>query len=377
MSKKMLHPYRKFSDAILALPVNERVEFFSGQRIRHSILQNAYDDLCVKANSVGGVEFVQLVGPTGAGKSCAAKKFVKDKMKENKGVMELNSQMIPVIYVECPASISDKFSWKQLLVSILKTGGDVLAETGRYTLEYSEGLSQKDISRVLLKQNSVSDLFEVVRNFLKHRNVSYLVIDEAQHIIDACQNAKEAFRCMEMLKSLANLSNCVVVLAGTYRLLRFGEVSAQLGRRSEIVELGPYHRNSNKDLRNFALALDALLARYPIAYSDDIYNKVNEIHLACCGCVGILKDLLTKTLYRTLQSGKSYVSYQALMNNRMNSRELKRVADEINMGKEYFSRGSMIEVEEILLGVKTAIKKPANTRGVQRKPGRDAVGSLI
>ncbi|USE38992.1 hypothetical protein [Endozoicomonas sp. SCSIO W0465] len=182
---------------------------------------------------------------------------------------------------------------------------------------------------------------------------------------------------MELLKSLASLSGCIIVLVGTYRLLRFGETSAQLGRRSEIIELGPYHRGSQKDLDHFAYALDGLLARYPIRFSDALFDKVSEIHLGCCGCIGILKDWLTKTLYRTLESGGDYVSVKSLMDNRMDPRELNRVAAEIKMGKDYFSRVTMFDVEDMLLGGGTQIHKKSGSRGVQRKPSHDPVGPQL
>ncbi|WP_422448481.1 MULTISPECIES: TniB family NTP-binding protein [unclassified Endozoicomonas] len=374
---KTLHPNRKFGDDILQLPITDRVEFFADKQIKHQILSQAYDELLMKAKKIGGVEFIEMVGPTGAGKSCAARKFVEDKLAESQESMKNDPRMVPVISVQCPASIGGKFAWDPLLKSILRTGGDALIDSGSYALEFSEGVSQKEISKLLLKDNKVSDLVEVIQNFLFQRQVRYLIIDEAQHIIDACRTPLEALQCMELLKSLASLSGCIIVLVGTYRLLRFGETSAQLGRRSEIIELGPYHRGSQKDLDHFAYALDGLLARYPIRFSDALFDKVSEIHLGCCGCIGILKDWLTKTLYRTLESGGDYVSVKSLMDNRMDPRELNRVAAEIKMGKDYFSRVTMFDVEDMLLGGGTQIHKKSGPRGVQRKPSHDPVGPQL
>ena len=374
---KILHPNRKFGDDILQLPIRDRVEFFSNKQIKHQVLSKAYDELLMKAKKIGGVEFIQMVGPAGVGKSCAVERFVEDKLVENQVSMEKNSRIVPVISVQCPASIGSKFSWEPLLKRILRTGGDAFIDRGSYALEYSEGVSQKEISKLLLSNSKVSDLVEVIQNFLFQRQVKYLVIDEAQHIIDACRTALEALQCMELLKSLASLSGCIIVLVGTYRLLRFGESSAQLGRRSEIIELGPYQRGSEKDLKHFAYALDGLLVRYPIRFSDALFNKVSEIHLGCCGCIGILKDWLTKTLYRTLESGEDHVSVKSLMDNRMDPRELQRVAEEIRMGKDYFSRVSMLDVENMLQGVKTTVYKKSGSRGVQRKPSHDPVGPQL
>ncbi|WP_067521939.1 TniB family NTP-binding protein [Endozoicomonas ascidiicola] len=372
--KNKLHENRTFGDEVLQSSIEEKIDFFSNQRIKHANLSEAYDDLLIKAEPVGGVEFIQLVGSTGAGKTRAAKKFAKGKLEENKTYMQENPEVVPVVYVECPASVGDRFPWQPLFKNILKTGGELLLDRGNYVLDYSEGVSQKEISRILLKDNSIPDLAEVVQGFLKKRKVQYLIIDEAQHIIDACRTPKEAFRCMEMLKSIATLSGCIIVLVGTYRLLRFGEISAQLGRRSEIIELRPYQRGSVAELKNFGEALDALLQRYPTAFADIIFEKVEDIHLACCGCIGILKDWLTKTLYRTLKSGKSYVTFKDLMANRMDPRELRQVAKEIRMGRDYFCRVSMLEVEEMLLGDKTKVVPANDSKGVQRKLERDEAG---
>ncbi len=373
MPKKMLHPHRKFDDEILNSSIADRVEFFTGQLVRHKVLDQAYQELMLKACNVGGVEFIQLAGPTGAGKSTVIERFTRDKLAEFEQLISQNPHDIPVIKTVCPAAVKRKVPWQSLLKNILKSGGHALADSGQFILEYPEGTSQKNISKVLMRDNDEQELFDLVSNYINARNVCYLIIDEAQHIIDACKSGTEAFSAMEVLKSLAANSGCIIVLCGTYRLLRFGDSSAQLGRRSEIVELGPYQRGSDEELIQFGDALDALLARYPIHFSSTIFEKVSEIHLACCGCIGILKDLLTKALHRTLVAGKSHVSYSSLMENSMHPRELRRVAKEIEMGKDYFSRVAMIEVEEILLGAKTSVKKKAAKGPVQRKPERDPV----
>ncbi|USE38990.1 TniB family NTP-binding protein [Endozoicomonas sp. SCSIO W0465] len=191
---KTLHPNRKFGDDILQLPIPDRVEFFADKQIKHQILSQAYDELLMKAKKIGGVEFIEMVGPTGAGKSCAARKFVEDKLAESQESMKNDPRMVPVISVQCPASIGGKFAWDPLLKSILRTGGDALIDSGSYALEFSEGVSQKEISKLLLKDNKVSDLVEVIQNFLFQRQVRYLIIDEAQHIIDACRTPLEALQ---------------------------------------------------------------------------------------------------------------------------------------------------------------------------------------
>ncbi|WP_194842618.1 TniB family NTP-binding protein [Endozoicomonas sp. OPT23] len=373
---KIKHPCAEFSDDVLDYSNDERTSYFiNNSIILHPRLQQAYEELKLRTISPSSTQIYQVVGPTGSGKTTLTSRIKRMLIDQCHEEIQSSTHVYPVVLFECPAATEHKGVWKLLLKRILREAGDHFSDSRNFHLEHQEGLSHQDMAKLLRRESTIEELSEACKVFIKQRAVKYLIIDEAQHIIDACDTKQQAFNSMELLKSLANESNATIILVGTYRLLRFGETSGQLARRSEIIELGAYKGTCKTEMSEFADSLDALLARYPTYFSDAIYNNINEIYVGSCGCIGLLKDWLTRTLVKTLYSKSQYVTMELLRGEQLSPRELKTIADEITLGLEYFHQFSITDVEETLLGKVPLPTKNNFRQGVNRLPERDSVGA--
>ncbi len=81
-----------------------------------------------------------------------------------------------------------------------------------------------------------SELRQVAEDVLKHRHPSALLIDEAQHLAKMSSGRKLQDQ-LDSIKSLASMTRIPIALIGTYELLSFRNLSAQLSRRSVDVHI--------------------------------------------------------------------------------------------------------------------------------------------
>ena len=85
---------------------------------------------------------------------------------------------------------------------------------------------------------------------LLHRKPYAILIDEAEHIAKAARGSKLLDQ-LDHLKSLAIMTRVVHVLVGTYDLMVFRNLSAQLSRRSIDVHFSRYRATSEPEVRAF------------------------------------------------------------------------------------------------------------------------------
>jgi energy-coupling factor transporter ATP-binding protein EcfA2 len=244
-----------------------------------------------------GTDIALLIGPTGAGKTTLASALRDRLIVEYQTEMQEDHSFMPIVLVEAPASGEQSFSWRmfytrlgiQLAEPLMDRKVRTLLDDGRMTVA------------PLTNGSTVASLRGAVENALKHRKTLLVVVDEAVHLIRNCKDARLSGH-MDALKSLSNISGVTLALVGSYDLYKLMNLTGQLTRRSTIVHLQRYIPGEAEDEISFRKVLRTLQKRLPLEEIPELENFALPLQHACVGCVGILKDTLSRALALTLRN---------------------------------------------------------------------------
>jgi hypothetical protein len=199
---------------------------------------------------------------------------------------------------------------------------------------------------------------------------------------------------LDVLKSLANRTRTVHVLIGTYELLAFRSLSAQLSRRSLDLHFPRYRADDPADWRTFRTILRSFAAQLPLAEPPDLLQEQEYLYERSLGCVGILKDWLMRALISVARRNAPSLTRKDLQAHALSVTQCETMLTEVVEGETQL-RESLTERSRLRtrLGLppqkhprddvlsrtgswrpeSTARRQPRRKPG-QRNPARDAVG---
>src|SRR5439155_12354609 len=105
------------------------------------------------------------------------------------------------------------------------------------------------------------------------------------------------------IKSLANRTKIPIVLLGTYELLPFRNLSAQLSRRSIDVHFRRYRANHIEETKTFKNVLWSFQNHLPLHETPDLIGDWDYFYERSIGCVGVLKEWLIRAHVKALRDG--------------------------------------------------------------------------
>ena len=146
---------------------------------------------------------------------------------------------------------------------------------------------------------------------LRLRKPRAILIDDAEHIAKAARGSKLLDQ-LDHVKSLATMAKTVHVLVGTYDLLVVRNLSAQLSRRSVDVHFSRYRATDDNEIRAFKSVLWTFQRNLPLEEEPDLLQHWKYCYERTIGCVGVLKDWLTRVLAEALESGEKTFSRHLL-----------------------------------------------------------------
>jgi hypothetical protein len=137
---------------------------------------------------------------------------------------------------------------------------------------------------------------------LRFRRPSAVLLDEAQHLASVGSGRRLSDQ-LDVIKSIANCTGTAHVLLGTYSLLAFRNLSAQLSRRSVDIHFPRYRSDAPEDLKAFKTVLHSFELHLPLSEPPDLVSEWEYMYERSVGCVGALKEWLMRALAVVLRKG--------------------------------------------------------------------------
>lgn len=375
--------HRDFPPELLQATLKERVDFFKGRMIDHNALSVAYDQAMAALGSSSGPRVVTIAGPTGVGKTTLARRIYRQIMKSYEADVIDNPSMVPVLGINAVPPNGTSFNWKDFYFRLLEKNGDVL-------LDHKLNLPRQGqfFPELLLPPPSEGSTADTLRRALekciRKRGTKIMIVDEAHHLLMVKDQERLEYQ-FESLKSLTIETDVIIVLVGTYRLLDIRDHSGQLVRRSEVVPLSRYDFRKRGDRNLFASALATLQAKMPLEETPDLVPDVEYFYLKTGGCIGILKDWLTRCLEQAILEQRKTIDMEFASRFALDNKGLSTIIEEALAGEAKLADISLDNIKHLLTEGVPVVSAPMATpakasprkrRVGERNPVRDQTGGF-
>lgn len=349
---------------------------FGSQVLAHPILKRVRSESLEQIYAPSGPPISAVVGPTGVGKTTLSSNIEKEILIEDKERMLADPGYIPIIRVEAPAPELSRASWgdfyKRTLIQLKEP---LIEQKGTDVIDPGQRKSRKG--------QSVPDLRRSVENCFRCRMTRVFLIDEAQHL-SRVPHGRHLKDQMETIKSMASLSGVRIVMIGTYELLDLLSLNGQLARRTGVIHFPRYRYEVPDEFEAFQNILGMFQSRLPLPCKPSLVDQAEMIYLGTLGCVGLLKDWLSRALWRALNEGVDKLIQAHLKASAYHTSSLKKIAEEISEGESRLAEDVDCEKSiRLLLGMPqgeqnretgAAPVPRRNWRVGERAPVRDRVG---
>ena len=269
---------KKFVLELLKKSKRERLKGFKAFTARHPQLLEAYEDLrcAVRDSSPGSIIF--MYGPTGVDKTTLLKKLKKHLEEISLTELEGDHERFPVVTVRLSAPTSTSFEWKDYFKRTLRALEEPLVDykldMQRWNRLYSVTASESERNRQLTsnEQSGVAPMRFAVEQTLLHRRPFAVLIDEAQHF-GVMSTGRKLLHQLNTIKSVADDSETVHVLCGTYELIPMRNLNGQLSRRSVNIHFGRYHAEHKEHQQEFINVLFTFQEHLPLPETPDLVSS--------------------------------------------------------------------------------------------------------
>ncbi|MDJ0719528.1 MAG: hypothetical protein QNJ54_35795 [Prochloraceae cyanobacterium] len=169
------------------------------------------------------------------------------------------------------------------------------------------------------------------------------------------------------------------------RITNFSNLSGQLSRRSVDIHFPRYRLDNFEDIQAFKSVLLTFQCQMPVQETPDFLPHWEYCYERTLGCIGILKNWLSRALKDALDAGATTVTLQHLERRAWSVAQCQRMFKEIQEGERQLTETeSDVKSLRASLGLggetlspqeeapKTKTRK--GTKVGKRKPKRDSVG---
>jgi hypothetical protein len=369
--------------SLLAQPPSVRLQHFKDFAVAHTLLVETKDRLLEAITESAPNSLIIVSGPTGVGKTTLLAKIRQLLSARPPEDATPDPAWLPVVSMEATPPESHRFSWRSHFKRLLLAMDEPLVDHKRRM-----GAVDKTAHTMPPFPNdrgATADYHYAVEQALRHRRPRAVLIDEAQHLF-ALASGRSLEDQLNVLKSLANRSNTVHVLCGTYELLRVRNLSGQLSRRSIDIHFSRYDVAKASDRRTFAKILQTFGEQMPLRETPDLVKVWEYLYERSIGCVGILKDWLVKGLSTAIRQSAPTLTLKHMEKHALSVSQCDRLIEEAARGEAQFREDADALCRlRLRLGfpeptrskaspAKTAPDRPRQQHPGQRYPKRDVVG---
>jgi hypothetical protein len=185
------------------------------------------------------------------------------------------------------------------------------------------------------------------------------------------------------------------VLFGTYELLAFRNLSAQLSRRSIDVHFPRYRLSNPGDAKAFRTVLGTFEQQLPLREPPDLVKEWEYLYERSVGCVGILKDWLMRTLVSVSRRNTHFLVRKDLESHAPSVAQCDKMLSEALEGESRLmesteersrlrtrlglnpseSIGAVSSTASLVQSTRTAEPRANARKPGQRRPTRDPIGT--
>ncbi len=148
-------------------------------------------------------------------------------------------------------------------------------------------------------------------------------------------NGASLLEQLDWIKSMTNVTGVLHILLGTYDLLNFCNVNGQTARRGLEIHFPRYQFRSEPDRQTFQNVLLTLLKQVPLAVDDEVLvQRWGYFYERSIGCVGVLKDWLTRAAATALREGSTALTLAHLEKRALSAAKCARTAADAKDGED-------------------------------------------
>ena len=317
-----------FPRELLFRPWPDRLEYFRAYTMAHPRLLAVRDALLGAIHGLAPNSLILVLGPTGVGKTTLRFKVEQTLTMDMLPDLTEDSARLPVVSVECVAPESGSFNWRDHFQRLLLQMNEPLADRKR-DLRASGSTGQIYVPG---KKAAGSEYRHAAEQALRFRRPAAVLLDEAQHL-GRVGSGRRLSDQLDVIKSLANRTGTLHVLFGTYELLAFRNLSAQLSRRSIDIHFPRYRADNRKDRETFQNVLRSFEQQIPLSEPPKLLQDWEFLYERSIGCVGVLKDWLVRSLAAVLRRNASVLTLQDLRAHALSASQCEKMLAETLEGE--------------------------------------------
>lgn len=361
---------QSFPRELFDQPKEARLDYFKAYTVAHPLLDQADKAVWNALREPAGALLVFVFGPTGVGKTTLLAHIEKRLMEAALLRMAQDQNHIPVIRLDAVAPALQQFRWADYYQRGLMALHEPLIDHKiDYHLRQPIWSSKQNmfVSPRTRSRANVDELRLAFELALKYRQPRAVLIDEAQHLAKLARGSRLLDQ-LDHLKSLAVMSQTVHVLAGTYDLLVFRNLSAQLSRRSIDVHFPRYNAAKKDEQQAFQQVLLTFQRHLPLEEPPDLVHQWKYCYARTIGSVGMLKDWLTKALDEALETGAKTITPALLEHHAVDPSRCDQMITDIEEGEQLLTHDPAAD-ERLLIRLGLAGRRTATKR--KQEAGKD------
>lgn len=322
----------KSPEHLLEKSQSERVDEFKKCWAGHRKIREARDQLMRFIREPANVGVINLVGPTGVGKSTLLRHILQKVYEDAMPQMEKRPGWVPAAYVLAESPLDGVYNWTGHFIKTMEALSEVLIE--RKIDIPDPGTAQlKADGRMKTGTWSPQVFRRAAEKTLKNRECGLLIVDDAHNIIKR-RSGEQIINQADAIKSVADQSGVLHLLAGTYDLLPLRNLNGQLGRKSVTVHFSNYKYKEAEDVKAFIGVAKFFMSKLPLAQKPDFGEQWEFCYALCAGCVGVLKDWFVRSLDVAISENKGVMTFKLFKSCKPPTSVASQIAEEIRTGEE-------------------------------------------